>query len=98
MKLSHYDRTLIHALGVASRPPLIDNPSSHHMLVSIIEVCVDRVAHNPHAQLEPLIAAARLAHPDPKRHRATVHHIAAAMNEFDRWALGAHWDAARGVK
>lgn len=94
MKLTHADRALIHGLGVLSRPPLIADPREHKMLTEIVESCADRATAA--GAMVPLIAAAAMAHPNDRLHRAIAHHIAAAMNEFDRWALGAHWDALRG--
>lgn len=94
MKLTHFDRALIHGLGVLSRPSLIPDPREHRMLAEIAATCAKRAT--PEGAMRPLIAAADLVHPDDRQHRAIAHHIAAAMNEFDRWALGAHWDAARG--
>lgn len=96
MKLSHFDRSLIHVLGVLSRPSLLPDESEHRMLVHIANEAAERATSE--GVMVPLIKAAALAHPVDRQHRAIAHHIAAAMNDFDRWALGAHWDAARGVK
>lgn len=96
MKLTHFDRALIHGLGVLSRPPLNPDPREHRMLAEIAATCADRATRD--GAMLPLIAAADLVHPNDRQHRAIAHHIAAAMNDFDRWALGAHWDAARGQK
>lgn len=96
MKLTHFDRALIHGLGVLSRPSLIPDPREHHMLAEIVATCADRATRD--GAMVPLIAAAAQVHPNDTQHCAIAHHIAAAMNDFDRWALGAHWDAARGVK
>ena len=96
MKLTHYDRALIHGLGLMSRPPLIADPREHRMVADIVATCAKRAT--PEGAMVPLITAADQVHPDDRQHRAIAHHVAAAMNDFDRWALGAHWDAARGQK
>lgn len=96
LKLTHWDRALIHGLGVLSRPPLIINSQDHRMLEEIVSTCAERAS--PLRCLEPLIACAASVHPDARLHRGAAHQLADAMNEFDRWALGAYWDAARGVK
>lgn len=96
MKLTHWDRALIHGLGVLSRPPLILNSQEHRMLVEMVGVCADRASPLP--CLEQLAKAGAAVHPDARLHRGAAHRLADAMNDFDRWALGAYWDAARGVK
>ncbi|MEE2860860.1 MAG: hypothetical protein VYB46_08620 [Pseudomonadota bacterium] len=96
MKLTHFDRSLIHVLGVLSRPPLVADTEEHRMLVDIAAKAAERATQD--GAMLPLIKAAALVHPVDRHHRAIAHHVAAAMNDFDRWALGAHWDAARGVK
>jgi len=96
MKLTHFDRALIHGLAVLSRPLLIPDDGEHRMLAGIVTSCAERATSD--GAMLPLIRAAGLIGRTPAIHRGTVHHIAAAMNDFDRWALGAHWDAARGQK
>jgi len=96
LKLTHWDRALIHGLGVLSRPPLIINSQEHRMLAEIVGTCAERSSELP--CLEPLVACGRAVHPDARLHRGAAHQLADAMNDFDRWALGAYWDAARGMK
>lgn len=96
LKLTHWDRALIHGLGVLSRPPLIINSQEHRMLAEIVGTCARRVT--PVECLEVLSKAAADVHPDARLHRGMAHHLADVMNEFDRWALGVYWDAARGVQ
>ncbi|WP_373945058.1 hypothetical protein [Paracoccus marcusii] len=96
MKLTQFDRALIHGLAVLSRPPLTPNAGEHAMLADIVAKCAERATSD--SAMMPLIRAAGQVGRTPEIHRGTVHLIAAAMNDFDRWALGAHWDAARGVK
>ena len=96
MKLSQFDRALIHGLAVLSRPPLTPVAGEHAMLADIVAMCAERATSE--GAMMPLIRAAGQVGRTPEIHRGTVHLIAATMNDFDRWALGAHWDAARGVK
>lgn len=96
MKLTPFDRALIHGLAVLSRPPLIADEREHRMLADIVEQCAGRASKD--GSMIPLISAASMVGRTSQIHRATVHHLAATMNDFDRWALGAYWDAARGRK
>lgn len=96
MKLTQFDRALIHGLAVLSRPPLTPDAREHQMLADIVTTCAERAT--PDGAMLPLIRAAGHVGRTPTIHRGTVHLIAAAMNDFDRWTLGAHWDAARGIK
>lgn len=96
MKLTNFDRALIHGLAVLSRPPLIPDAREHAMLADIVATCADRASRE--GAMIPLIKAAGHVGRTPEIHKGTVHLIAEAMNDFDRWALGAYWDAARGVK
>jgi len=96
MKLTHFDRALIHGLAVLSRPPLIPDDGEHRMLADIVEQCAARASKE--GAMIPLIGAAGMVGRTCQIHRGVVHHVAAAMTDFDRWALGAHWDAARGQK
>lgn len=94
MKLSHYDRALIHGLGVLSRPPLME-AVQHRMVADLVAFAADRATAR--GAMLALIHAASKVGPTPQIHRGTMHEIAAAMNDFDREAMGAHLDAARGV-
>lgn len=96
MKLMPFDRALIHGLAVLSRPPLTPDAGEHAMLADIVARCAERATSE--GAMLPLIRAAGQVGRTPEIHRGTVHLIAATMNDFDRWALGAHWDAARGIK
>ncbi len=96
MKLMPFDRALIHGLAVLSRPPLTPDAGEHAMLADIVARCAERATSE--GAMLPLIRAAGQVGRTPEIHRGTAHLIAATMNDFDRWALGAHWDAARGIK
>lgn len=93
MKLSHFDRTLIHGLGVMSRPPIHQNPEHDRMVVDIISKCAPRVSS--HDELRPLLREARRLSENLGPQRYIAHHIEAAMNDFDRMCMAVHWDAAR---
>lgn len=94
MKLSHFDRTLIHGLGQLSRPPLIDDPRDHALLADIVGVSAERASSAP--EIARLVAVADRVGATPDAHRGTVHEVAIALNAFDRLAMAAHWSAARG--
>lgn len=96
MKLSHFDRVLIHGLGLMSRPPLITDARDHAMIVDLIGVAAERATAQ--GEILALIKAADRVGPTPTIHRGMVHEIQAAMNSFDRYAMGAHLGAARGQK
>lgn len=96
MTLMPFDPALIHGLAVLSRPPLTPDAGEHAMLADIVARCAERATSE--GAMLPLIHAAGQVGRTPEIHRGTVHLIAATMNDFDRWALGAHWDAARGIK
>lgn len=96
MNLTHFDRALIHGMGLMSRPPLIPEPAGHVMLAGILSHCAARAERA--GPVGRLIEAARHVHADERLHRGTAHLIARAMDEFDREMMGVHWDAARGAK
>ena len=96
MKLTHYDRVVIHGLGLLARPPIVPQPDDHRLVAGIVAVAAERASRE--GLMADLVAAVRHVHPDEALHRGTAHHIARALADFDRAALGAHWDAARGVK
>ncbi len=94
MKLTHFDRTLIHGLGLMSRPPLIEDRAEDRMLAEIIGKAAERATDCE--DLRHLLVAARRVTDTRGPQRYIAHHIATAMNDFDRRCMAAHWDAARG--
>lgn len=95
MKLTHYDRTLIHGLALLSRPPLIPDPARHKMVAEIVTIAADRATDQ--GEIAHLVRIAGQIGMTPEAHHRVFHNVASVMNEFDRVALGAHWDAARGA-
>lgn len=96
MKLTHFDRTLVHGLGLMSRPSIIADPADHRMLVGILGQAVGRASDHP--EMRKLVAEVRRIEDNLGRHSVIAHHVASAMNEFDRLCMAAHWDAARTGK
>lgn len=95
IRLSNFDRTMIHGLALMSRPSLIPDDDDTKMLVRIIEKAAARAGDAP--ELVPLQREARRVAENLGPQRAISHHVAAAMNEFDRRCMAAAWDAARGA-
>ncbi len=56
MKLTQFDRALIHGLAVLSRPPLTPNAGEHAMLADIVAKCAERATSD--SAMMPLIRAA----------------------------------------
>lgn len=94
MKLTNFDRTLIHGLGLMSRPRLISEPADNRMVIEIIAKSADRASSGD--ALAPLLREARRLTENLNDPRYIAHHVATAMNEFDRQCMAAHWAAARG--
>lgn len=95
MKLTNFDRTLIHGLGLMSRPRLITEPADDRMVIEIIGKAASRASS--HDALAPLLREARRLSENLGEPRYIAHHVAGAMNEFDRQCMAAHWSAARGL-
>lgn len=94
MKLNHFDRALIHGMGLMSRPPIIAQPQDHRMVAGIVTAAAERAQRS--GPMGDLVGAARHVHADERLHRGTAHLIARAMDDFDRYMLAIHWDAVRG--
>lgn len=94
MKLTHFDRALIHGLALMSRPPIVPDPADHKMIAEIVALSADRASAA--GEMPALVAAAARVGATPEIHRGTAHEIAAAMDRFDRLAMAAHFDAACG--
>ena len=93
MKLTHFDRTIIHGLGLMTRPPIVPQPENDRMIIEIMAKAAARASDLP--QLAPLFTEVRRLADACPRHRGITHHVIRAMDEFDRNCMAVHWDAAR---
>ncbi|RNF35069.1 hypothetical protein [Paracoccus methylarcula] len=96
MKLSHYDRTMIHGLELMSRTPLIAEPENHKMMVRILEIAAERSSAYP--ELQPLVREVKRISDNLGPHVSIEYPLKLAMNEFDRMCMALHWDAAKGAR
>lgn len=94
MKPSHFDRTIIHGLGLLSRPPIVPDPADHRMLVEILQKAAPRASAGE--GMAALLREVRRIGDNRGPYSGIAHNVARAMNEFDRHCMAAHWDAAKG--
>ncbi|MDP0929027.1 hypothetical protein Q0601_17720 [Paracoccus onubensis] len=96
MKLSHYDRAMIHGLEIMTRPHAGAEPENHEMMVRILSTCAERSSAYP--QLQPLVREVQRISDNLGPHSGIIYPIQLAMNEFDRMCMAVHWDAAKEGK
>ena len=94
MRLTHFDRTIIHGLGLMSRPPIIPDPDDHRMLIAILQKAAPRASSGE--GMAGLLREIRRIGDNRGPYVGIAHDVARAMNDFDRHCMAAHWDAAKG--
>lgn len=100
MKLSLADYTLIHALGLISRPEIIASQRADlELQVEILRAALPMTSKG-NQQLQPLISVAgRIARARPLRpgNYGSLHDEASvAMNRWDRFRMAEAWDRIQG--
>ena len=96
MKLTHFDRTLIHGLGLVSRSRLTPNDANEAMYRRIVVAAGQRASRE--GPMLPLIAEARRIEENLGSHYGIQRMIGAAMDAFDADMMAAHWEQTRGQR